>query len=105
MDNKYSLKITPAAADDLENIYNYINNTFMSKDVANNMIQTINDRLKSLKYFPYSCELSRNMSLKLRSYRRLIIKNYVALYLVDEESKQVIIARIFYGPMDYAAHI
>lgn len=106
MDTKeYELKITPAAAEDLENIYKYIKDALLSKSVAENMVIEINEKIRSLKHFPYKCELSRDISLRLRGYRRLIIKNYVVLYLINEKKNQVIIARIFYGPMDYAAHI
>lgn len=105
MDEKYKLKITPAAADDLENIYKYVKYTLSANNSAENMIQKISSSLKSLKSFPYMHELSRDKILKERGYRKLVIKKYVALYLIDEEKKSVVIARIFYGPMDYAAHI
>ena len=105
MDAEYTLKMTPAAAEDLENIYRYIKDSFLSEDTANSLVKAIAEKLKSLKYFPHKCELSRDEGLKLKGYRRLIVKNYVALYLIDEEKKHVISARIFYGPMDYTAHI
>ena len=105
MDTEYALKITPAAAEDLENVYRYIKESFLAENTANRFIKEIADKLKLLKYFPYKYELSRDAGLKLRGYRRLVIKNYVALYLIDEGKKQVIVARIFYGPMDYTTHI
>ena len=46
----------------------------MSTNIANNMIKAINEKLKSLKYLPYSCELSRKMSLRIRVYRLLVVK-------------------------------
>lgn len=105
MDEKYELKITPAAADDLENIYKYISNTFSSDGSASNMIRKISDSLKVLKDFPYMHELSRDKILQQKGYRKLIVKKYVVLYLIDESKKSVIITRIFYGPMDYVSHL
>lgn len=104
MDAEYTLKMT-LAAEDLENIYRYIKDSFLSEDTVNNLVKAIAEKLTSLKYFRHKCELSRAVGLKLRGYRRLVKKNYVVLYLIDEEKKHVIIARIFYGPMDYTAHI
>ena len=50
-------------------------------------------------------ELSQDKILCQKGYRKLVIKKYVALYLIDEEKKFVIVSRIFYGPMDYVNHL
>lgn len=38
---EYTLKMTPAAAEDLENIYRYIKDSFLSEDTANNLVKAI----------------------------------------------------------------
>lgn len=53
MDTEYALKITPAAAEDLENVYRYIKESFLAENTANRFIKEIADKLKLLKYFPY----------------------------------------------------
>ena len=105
MDKQYKLKITPAAADDLKNIYNYIKYNLISNTAASNIIKEISTKLKSLTNFPYMYELSQDKILCQKGYRKLVIKKYVALYLIDEEKKFVIVSRIFYGPMDYVNHL
>ena len=52
MDKQYKLKITPAAADDLKNIYNYIKYNLISNTAASNIIKEISTKLKSLTNFP-----------------------------------------------------
>ena len=50
-------------------------------------------------------ELSRDAALSQRGYRKVVISNYKALYLVDEERKLVIISRVFDGSMNYVSHL
>ena len=50
-------------------------------------------------------ELSRNERLAKMGYRRFVVGNYIALYLVDEGKHIVTISRIFYGKQDYEKHI
>ena len=90
MDHKYKLKITLAASEDLENIYKYIKNNLKSSAAAKNLIVKISTKLKSIPDFPYMYERSRNKVLGQKGYRKVVINNYVALYLVDEKRKFVI---------------
>lgn len=105
MESKFNLKITPAAENDLDEIYNYISNSLLAPISAQNLMDKIEDNIKMLCDFPYKCELSRNELLRQKGYRKLIVDNYVALYLVDEQRKAVIIVRVFYGAMNYEKYI
>ena len=97
--------MTPATSEDLENIYKYIKNNIKSGTAAKNLVVKISAKLKSIPDFPYMYELSRDKVLCQKGYRKLVINNYIALYLVDEKRKFVIISRIFYGSMNYEAYI
>ena len=50
-------------------------------------------------------ELSRDRMLCQKGYRKIVINNYIALYTVDENKKEVVITRIFYGSMNYSNHL
>jgi len=54
-----------------------------------------------LKEFPFSCNYVPDEYLKKKGYRKLIIDNYTAFYLVNEEEKQVIVMRVLYGRQKY----
>ncbi|MEW5921599.1 MAG: type II toxin-antitoxin system RelE/ParE family toxin [Bacillota bacterium] len=105
MESRYKLRVTPAAENDLDEIYNYISNSLLAPIPAQNLMDKIENSIKKLCDFPYKCELSRNELLGQKGYRKLVVDNYVILYLVDEQSKVVIIARVFYGAMDYEKYI
>jgi addiction module RelE/StbE family toxin len=98
---KYSLKFTPKASEDLEQIYSYITGTLLAKLAADNLLDRIESSIMRLKSFPYSGSFVLDEPLKNRGYRKLIIDNYIAFYLVNEQEKQVVIMRILYGAQNY----
>lgn len=44
---------------------------------------------------------TKNIKPKNQIYRRLVIDNYVVLYRVEEEKKEVVIFQILYGGRNY----
>jgi len=105
METEYKLKITPAAAGDLDVIDTYITDTLCAPVAAQDLMAEFDKSFHSLCDAPFRCELSRNAVLKEKGYRRLVVNNYVSLYLVDETRRRVIIARVFYGAMDYEKYM
>ncbi|MDW7669905.1 MAG: type II toxin-antitoxin system RelE/ParE family toxin, partial [Bacillota bacterium] len=53
------------------------------------------------KEFPFSCNYVVDEYLKKKGYRKLIIDNYIAFYLVNEEERQVVVMRVLYGRQKY----
>ncbi|MHB8280988.1 MAG: type II toxin-antitoxin system RelE/ParE family toxin [Candidatus Humimicrobiaceae bacterium] len=96
-ENSYSLKFTPKASEDLEQIYSYISGRLFAEIAANKLLERIESSIIRLKSFPYSCSFVFDEALKSRGYRKLIVDNYIAFYLVNEMEKQVVIMRILYG--------
>ena len=54
---------------------------------------------------PEMYEFSQELLLRARGYRKFLIGNYVALYLVDTKNQKVWIARIFHGSQDYQKYL
>ncbi|NLV21019.1 MAG: type II toxin-antitoxin system RelE/ParE family toxin [Syntrophomonadaceae bacterium] len=105
MDDRFQLKITPAAANDLDQIYYYITNILVAPQAADNLLDDIETAILSLCDFPYRYQYSHNEVLRNKGYRKLAIHKYVMLYSVDEENKTVIVMRVFYGAMDYEKYV
>lgn len=105
MQKKYNLKITPSAENDLDDIYNYICNSLLAPISAQSLMDKIENGVKALCDFPYKYELSKDDLLREKGYHKLVINNYIALYLIDEAEKNIIIARVFYGAMDYPKYL
>lgn len=100
-ENRYTLKITPAAANDLDKIYSYISNELYNETAAENLMDKIEESFMRLKEFPFSCNFVSDDFLKNKGYRKLIVDNYIGFYIVDEEKQQVIIMRVLYGKQKY----
>ena len=100
-ENSYSLKFTPKAHEDLDQVYSYISEKLFAELAADNLLERIESSIMRLKDFPYSGSLVLDEPLKNRGYRKLIVDNYMAFYLVDEMEKQVVIMRILYGAQNY----
>jgi len=100
-ENSYRLKFTPKASEDLEQIYSYIVSKLFAEIAADNLLQKIENSIMRLKSSPYSGSFVADEPLKSRGYRKLVIENYLAFYLVNESEKMVVIMRIFYGTQNY----
>jgi len=101
MKNKYKLKFTQIAKDDLEEIYKYISENLAAPKAAKDLMETIETSIMRLKDFPYSGSPMRDDFLRSRGYRKPIVKNYIVFHLVNETEKEVVIMRILYGAQKY----
>lgn len=100
-ENKYGLKIAPIASQDLDEIYSYIAKELFNEDAAESPMEKVEKSIMRLKDFPLSCSFVADEILKQKGYRKLVIDNYIAFYIVNEEEKQVVIMRILYGRQKY----
>ena len=105
MDTKYKVKLSLAADNDLDEIFSYISNTLFAEQTAKNLMLEIHEMILSLDKMPKRYSYSPDPALAERGYRRIIVKKYVILYLIDEENKIVNVARVFHGSMDYAKYV
>lgn len=101
MANNYTIKVTPKAADDLDNIYRYISEELFATSSATNILDRIEKEIMRLREFPFSCNYVADEYLRNKGYRKLIVDNYIVFYLAQEEVKQVIIMRVLYGKQKY----
>lgn len=98
--NNYEIVLTDTANTELEEIFEYISKNLHELSVANKLMEKIEKSILRLEQNPYSCVEVR-VKPHNKVYRKLVIDNYIALYVVDEKYKQVVIYRILYGRMDY----
>jgi len=99
--SNYGLKFTPIAEEDLDEIYGYISTKLFAEMAAVNLMDKIENAIKRLARFPFSCSLVSDKHLKDRGYRRLIVDNYIVFYLANEAEQKVIIMRVLYGASKY----
>ena len=95
--NKFKVKLLPKAHRDLEQIYSYISENLMEKEIALNLIKKIEDAIIKLDEFPYRGALRKVGTYANKGYRQLFIKNFTIIYRIDEINKNVIIVTVKYS--------
>lgn len=101
----YKITITYSANKDLDEIVDYIVNHLFNTTAAKDLLNDIEDKYKQLAKFPYMFEEVRDKILKKKGYRKIVVKNYIILYLIDELDKEINIMRFFYCGKKYEKYL
>lgn len=102
---KYNVIITPKAYKELIGIYDYIVEEFYAEKTAKDIIRKIIQETQKLQYLPYRHTEIGKKDEQIRRYRKVIVKNYVIIYIIDEKNKTVVILHIYYAKRDYLNRI
>ena len=93
----YKVKIYPAAKRDFVDIINYLNT--LSADAALRCYDLLTQKIGSLSEMPERCPYVRNIPLKAKGYRCLVVESYLVFYVVKCDTVQI--RRILYGKRNY----
>lgn len=96
---KVSVKFSPEALKDLDEIYGYIANVLKSPDAADNTVNKILDKTDLLSDNP---EIGTQLFFEndpFSGYRYMVSDNYLAFYRISADS--VFVDRVIYGKRDY----
>lgn len=99
MPPKNKVKYSPAAVDDMDEIFSYISKDDVS--AAENLLQKLDQQISNLENFPeMGSVLSEDEYLLVqRGYRFIVVQPYLVFYRVIQGT--VIIHRILHGRRDY----
>ena len=94
--DKYKVKINPRAIRELDYIYKYIANEKLDPENAKGQIDRIKKAVLGLDIFPHSHQERNEGRYSGKSYRQLLIDNYIAIFRIDEPHKTVYVVTIQY---------
>lgn len=97
----YKLQYLKTALDDIYNILNYITDTLKNKSSAENLLKDMINSAERLIDFPYSAPVYIPIKKLKYEYRKLLVKNYIMFYYVDELTKTIVISRVIYARQNY----
>ena len=97
----YILEYMPMAMHDMVEIAKYIGQELFDPSAAENLTNKMIQAAEKLTAFPYAHPAHRAAIPLKNEYRKLMIKNYIMFYWVNEKEKKVVIARIIYSRRDY----
>ena len=105
MQEKYEIELSGKAKEDLKKIVTYIKKNLNEPTIARKYAQLINERIRTLKYIPQRYMIIGDNEIKHLNIRRLLIKNYIAFYRIDESKRIVRIERILYGASNWMRNL
>lgn len=92
--DKYKIRYTAAAIEDLQGIGHYILFEEQDSTIAKNLINTICEEIGKLDQMPRRFQIIEASPWKERDTHRMIVKNHVVIYQIDEENMIVYISRV-----------
>lgn len=98
--SRYRVVLTDSALTDLEEIYVYIKERLMEKNIAARLIDRIEKEILLLESSPHRC-IEVIVKPHKRKFRKLVVGKYIVIYRINESNKEVIIDSVIYGKRDY----
>lgn len=98
---EYKIVITPTAYREIDNIYEYIIEKLYNENAAKNLMREVENSIQNLKNIPKIHGKIEKVDDLKRNYRKIIVKNYIILYTIDEEKDIVYISHMYYRKRDY----
>lgn len=98
---KYKVQLSIRAKNDFKSIISYIKNELLEPSIAKRYAKLIKKEIQNLEYSPQKFAIIDPKIIKYDNFRKLIIKNYIAFYRINEEEKIVNVERILYGGSDW----
>jgi len=97
----YKIYITKDAHNDLNDITTYIKNKLCNPTAALDFLSEIEKNYEMITKNPLMFALCIDSRLKNEGYRKIIVKNYIVFYKINENEKAIYIMRVIYGRRDY----
>lgn len=95
----YNVRIMEKAEQDLSDIVTYFTDKLKAAD---SLLEEFLKEKENIADNPYMYLLSNDLVLQVEGFHRFLFKkNYIALYLINDDKKEVSIMRIFYAKRDY----
>lgn len=97
----YNLEYLPVARQDMVDIVRYISRELNNPIAANQLAVELIEAGDSIPTMPYANPAYIPIRPLKHEYRKLLVRNYIMFYWLDEEKKLVTVARVVYAKRDY----
>ena len=97
----YSLHITRAAERDLNSAADYIEFVLKNPQAADRLLDAAEEQINALLQFSQKHPLVEDNILASWGVRFAKVHNYLAFYVISEETRQVIVIRFLYAKRDW----
>ena len=97
----YKYRLMPSAIQDLQDIADYIANDLRAPESAVGLLNDIEAAIEKSYAFPLSLPTAHDELLRMKGYRKIIVKNYIVFALPDRKNEVLNVMRIMYHARDY----
>ncbi|MBR1693271.1 MAG: type II toxin-antitoxin system RelE/ParE family toxin [Lachnospiraceae bacterium] len=101
----YTIRITRQAREHLRGIKDYITNTLLAPEAAQNTVSVLKKEIKSLSEMPERMKLTEEEPWHSAGIRRMRVKNYYVYFWIDEANRKVQVTSIICVARDQAAQL
>lgn len=98
----YSMTISQEAHSDIDEIVRYITIELKNNSAASGFLNDLERSYRNITENPHMYALCYDNKLSKLGYRKVVIKNYLLLYRIDEINNAVYVVRVIYGRRDYS---
>jgi len=99
MSKLFEIRYLTTAVRDLEDIFDYIARDRPAAAVS--LLEKFDHTISRLADFPELGVVPKDVRLKEKGYRMLIVDKYVVFYIVKDQAKTVQVRRIIHGARKY----
>ena len=97
----YRVDVSEPAENDLRNIVRYITVQLSAPMTASEMLNTVEEAITGLAVMPQKYPPVTDERLAMIGYRKLLVKNHIVFFAIDEKSKAIDVERILYARRDW----
>ncbi|MFZ7101864.1 MAG: type II toxin-antitoxin system RelE/ParE family toxin [Peptococcaceae bacterium] len=98
---KYKVIIQIPAQRDLQGLLRYIKDILKEPVIAKRIYTSIKEQILALDQMPLRNSVVQEQPYAAMGVRKLLVENYIAFYIIDEEKCEVHILRILYNRREW----
>ena len=102
---QYEVKITKMAYGHMQEIVRYISNELFAPEAADNLLDKFQESIKGLSEMPERYSLVDEEPWKGEGFRKIIVKNFLIYFWIDETNDKVQVTGVIYGRRDQVAQL
>lgn len=100
MSSKYEVRVTRQAMEQMKEIKTYISEELFVPETAERLLEEIKKKMISLAVLPKRHALVDEEPWKGENVRKIIVKNFLIYYWVDDEKCKVHVIAVIYNKRD-----
>ncbi len=100
MGNKYEIKVTRQALEQMREIAHYISYDLMAPEAADNLLDDLKASILKLSVLPKKYPLIEEEPWRSEGVRMIVVKNFLVYYWIDEEYNKVQVTAVIYSKRD-----